>query len=103
MKIRLILSLVAALAFTFSAMISHAAGSLNINQATAAELDDNLLGIGLAKAQAIVNYRAANGPFRSLEDLNKIYGVGPKILENMRPYINFGAIGTENIKDTKAK
>ncbi|MFQ6371508.1 ComEA family DNA-binding protein [Shewanella sp. YIC-542] len=53
---------------------------ININTATAAELQ-MLNGIGEAKAQAIVEYREANGKFTSLEELTKVKGIGPKLLE----------------------
>ncbi|MCL1073308.1 ComEA family DNA-binding protein [Shewanella dokdonensis] len=56
------------------------AQKININTATAAELQ-LLNGIGAAKAQAIVEYREANGKFTSLEDLTKVKGIGPKLIE----------------------
>jgi competence protein ComEA len=61
-------------------------GKININSATAAELD-SLSGIGPAKAQAIVDYRDQNGPFRTIDDLLNVPGIGPKILESIRDQI----------------
>lgn len=49
---------------------------VNINQASAEVLDLSLDGIGAKKAQAIVEYRVANGPFRSVEELAKVKGIG---------------------------
>ena len=61
-------------------------GKININAATAAELD-SLPGIGPTKAQAIVDYRNQNGPFRTVDDLLDVPGIGPKTLETMRDQI----------------
>ncbi len=49
---------------------------VNINNATLEELDKLLIGIGPDKAQAILDYRAANGDFLSAEDLEKVKGIG---------------------------
>lgn len=56
---------------------------VNINTASAEELA-RLSGIGEAKAQAIVEYREANGSFASVEDLIKVKGIGEKLLEKLR-------------------
>jgi len=61
-------------------------GKININSATAAELD-SLSGIGPTKAQAIIDYRNQNGPFRSIDDLLNVTGIGPKTLETIRDQI----------------
>lgn len=58
----------------------------DINRATAAEWDE-LPGIGPAKAQAIVDDRERNGPFRSIDDLARVKGIGPKLLERLREAI----------------
>ena len=57
---------------------------VNINQASAEELADSLAGIGASKAEAIVAYREANGPFQSVEDITAVKGVGPALLEKNR-------------------
>ena len=61
-------------------------GPLNINTATAAQLE-TLDGIGPVLAQRIVEYREANGPFASVEGLLEVKGLGPGILEAIRPQI----------------
>ena len=61
-------------------------GKINLNSATAAELD-SLSGIGPTKALAIIDYRNQNGPFRSIDDLLKVPGIGPKTLDTIRDQI----------------
>jgi competence protein ComEA len=60
------------------------AGPVDINTANANTLAAELNGIGAAKAAAIVAYREANGPFKRLEDLTRVKGVGTKTLEKNR-------------------
>ncbi|MCW3489293.1 ComEA family DNA-binding protein [Dethiobacter alkaliphilus] len=61
-------------------------GKVNINTATAAELEA-LPGIGPAKAAAISRYREENGPFRSVEDLVQVSGIGAKTVESLKEHI----------------
>jgi competence protein ComEA len=63
-----------------------AAGLVNVNTATAPELD-LLPGIGPALAQNIIDYREAHGPFASPEDLLDVPGIGPAKLEQIRDLI----------------
>jgi competence protein ComEA len=63
------------------------AGPVNVNTADAAALARELDGIGPAKAQAIVEYRQKNGPFRSVEDLLKVDGIGERVLEQNKANI----------------
>jgi competence protein ComEA len=60
---------------------------VNINSADASTLARELDGIGPAKAQAIVEYRQKNGPFRTPEDLLKVQGIGERVLEQNRANI----------------
>lgn len=61
-------------------------GTVNINTATAAELE-TLPGIGEKRAADIVADRAANGPFRIPEDLTRVKGIGEGTLAGLIEYI----------------
>ncbi|MDB7860336.1 ComEA family DNA-binding protein [Intestinimonas butyriciproducens] len=61
-------------------------GAVNINTATAAELE-TLPGIGEKRAADIVADRAANGPFRIPEDLTRVKGIGEGTLAGLIEYI----------------
>lgn len=98
MRIRKLLSLFTLLAtFTLSFLVanntlaatdsssdskSHAisveTGKININTADAHILANSMKGIGLKKAQAIVNYRETYGAFPNIQDLSSVSGIGEK-------------------------
>ncbi|MFZ7945467.1 MULTISPECIES: helix-hairpin-helix domain-containing protein [Bacillaceae] len=61
-------------------------GKININKADEKELQ-NLPGIGPAKAAAIVEYRNVSGPFKMVEDLKSINGIGDKTFEKLKDLI----------------
>ncbi|KAB2970519.1 ComEA family DNA-binding protein [Zoogloea sp.] len=77
--------------FLFLALagIHSAFGAVNLNTATVAELD-SVKGIGPSKAQAIVDYRTKNGPFKSLDDLKNIKGFGDKSIARMKDELTVG-------------
>lgn len=58
-------------------------GKVNINTADEATLMA-LKGIGESKAKAILEYRQTNGPFKSVEDLTKVKGIGDTTLSQIR-------------------
>jgi competence ComEA-like helix-hairpin-helix protein len=62
---------------------------IDVNRATWVEWMQ-LDGIGEITARAIVSDRDANGPFRSIEDVTRVKGIGPKTLEAMRPWLACG-------------
>ncbi|MBA2848549.1 helix-hairpin-helix domain-containing protein [Thermosulfuriphilus ammonigenes] len=78
-------SLVVAWLFVFFLATGALAGT-NLNTASAAELE-LLPGIGPKTAQAIVEYRKAHGPFKSIDELLKVKGIGSKKLEKIRPLV----------------
>lgn len=57
---------------------------ININKAGVREIT-RLRGIGEKTALRIIEYRQAHGPFRTLDDLNRIKGIGPKKLSAIAP------------------
>lgn len=59
---------------------------LNLNTATLEELDA-LPGIGVEKAQAILDFREKNGPFHSIQDLLYVPGIGDSILNQIKTSI----------------
>lgn len=58
---------------------------VNVNTADATDLEE-LPEVGPSTAQGIVEYRKANGSFRSLDELEEVPGIGPKTLEKIRPF-----------------
>ena len=66
-----------------------AAAALNLNTATKDELIA-LPGIGPAKAQAIVDYRNQHGPFRSVDEVRKVKGIGEKLFTQIKPELTVG-------------
>lgn len=65
------------------------AGPVDVNTADAKTLARELDGVGMSKAQAIVDYRKANGPFKTAEDLTKVKGLGKKTVELNRQNLRF--------------
>jgi len=61
-------------------------GQININTASASELD-SLPGIGTTYAQRIIDYREQNGGFSSIEDIQNVKGIGPATFAKMKDQI----------------
>lgn len=60
---------------------------LNINTATAEELDARLPGIGPTLAKRIVDYRASHGQFKTVEDLRSVSGIGSRRFDQIKEYV----------------
>jgi competence protein ComEA len=61
--------------------LSAWAGPVNVNTADAETISAELQGVGLTKANAIVEYREEHGPFRSANDLAEVKGIGQRTIE----------------------
>jgi len=77
------------LLFVLFSSISLAYAAVNLNTATVDELDA-VKGIGPSKAKAIVDYRAKNGSFKSLDDLKGVKGFGDKSVAKLRSELTVG-------------
>ena len=62
---------------------------ININTASKEDLE-RLPGIGPVKAQAIIDYREANGPFTTIEQIQNVPGIGPSTFEMIKDLITVG-------------
>ena len=61
--------------------------SVDLNSASAEQLASVLVGVGAAKAHAIIRYRDEVGPFRSVEELEEVKGIGPSIVKRNKTRI----------------
>ena len=71
--------------------LSVFAAKVNINDADVEILATGLTGVGPKIAQRIVDYRNANGPFSSIEQLTEVKGIGIKIIEKNRDELSIEA------------
>lgn len=60
------------------------AGPVDINTASAESLAVNIKGVGKKKAEAIIAYREAFGPFKAVDEIVKVKGIGQRLLEKNR-------------------
>ena len=67
------------------------AGPVDINAADSATLARELNGVGVSRAEAIVDYRLQFGPFQSADELLNVSGIGRQILDANRENILVGA------------
>lgn len=95
---KLFVILVACFAFATAAF----AGQVNLNTASQSELD-TLKGVGPVKAKAIMDYRAKNGPFKSVDDLEKVPGFGKKTVDKLRADLTVNSGAAPSKVEGKAK
>ncbi|MFM7706860.1 MAG: ComEA family DNA-binding protein, partial [Gammaproteobacteria bacterium] len=65
---------------------------VDLNTADAATLARELQGIGESRARAIVEHRRRHGPFRSVDELALVRGIGPNTVERNRSRLRIGAV-----------
>lgn len=83
---KFLLVLMSVVAFSLSASVWAA---VDLNKGTQTELE-TVKGIGPAKAKAIIDYRTKNGPFKSVDDLDKVTGFGKKTVDKVKSEITVG-------------
>lgn len=71
----------------FLLFVSLAFGTVNINKATAPQLQ-TINGIGPTKAKEIIKYRKIHGPFKSVNELENVKGIGPKTVAKMKSQVS---------------
>ncbi|CDH45218.1 MAG: helix-hairpin-helix domain-containing protein [Candidatus Competibacteraceae bacterium] len=86
---KLLTNMLLAFVLAFLSVASFAQ-AIDINTATAEQMDKALKGIGPKKAADIVKYREANGPFTSVDDLAKVPGIKGKTLDMIKPMVTVG-------------
>jgi len=79
-----------------------AAAAVNINTASKEELT-SLKGVGDKRAQEIIDYRKKNGDFKSVDDLEKVPGIGPGIMKQIRSQVSVSGKTTVDKPSDKAK
>jgi comEA protein len=65
---------------------NEVSGKVNLNTASLSQLD-TLTGIGATYAQRIIDYRNANGGFKTIDEIQNVKGIGPKTFEKMKDQI----------------
>jgi len=68
-------------------LFSQSLFAVNINTADAVAIAEELSGVGMKKAQAIIDYRKSNGDFKTIESLTEVKGIGLKTVEKNRDVI----------------
>lgn len=84
----------------FFALVSVAFAAVNVNTATKAELA-TLNGIGDVRAQAIIDYRTKNGPFKSMAELDKVPGIGEGTMAKIAKEVTLSGKTTVAAADVK--
>jgi competence protein ComEA len=85
---------------TFVISTSIAIAAVNLNTATKEDLD-KVKGIGPVKAQAIIDYRKKNGPFKNVDELENVKGFGGKSVKRVRSELTVNGVANAKSTDTK--
>lgn len=87
MKSITIKSLLTLLVTSLFSIWAWASQPVNVNAASAEEIAESLKGVGLSKAEAIVDYRNENGEFKHIDELVNVKGIGIRTVDINREYI----------------
>ncbi|MFN3396964.1 MAG: ComEA family DNA-binding protein [Sulfurimicrobium sp.] len=77
--------------------LAFAAPPVDLNSANQAQLE-SVKGIGPVKAKAIIEYRTKNGPFKSVDDLQKVTGFGKPSVNKLRAEVTVGGAKAADLK-----
>ena len=80
-------SLITMLATGLFSIWAWAAQPVNVNTANAEEIAEALKGVGMSKAEAIVNYRNEYGEFKHIDELVNVKGIGIRTVDINREFI----------------
>jgi competence protein ComEA len=79
---------------------ARAAEVVDINRADAETMIANWKGIGEKKARAIISYRKKNGPFKSIDDLLNVKGIGEGLIKKNKRYMSLSGGARSTAKTT---
>jgi competence protein ComEA len=82
--------------------LAFAATPVDLNSANQAQLE-TVKGIGPVKAKAVIEYRTKNGPFQSVDDLQKVTGFGKASVGKLRSEVMVGGAKAADVKASDAK
>jgi competence protein ComEA len=69
-----------------------AAEPVDVNTADAETISKSLKGVGMSKAEAIIEYRKKHGPFKNADELTLVKGIGERTIELNRADIKVGSV-----------
>jgi competence protein ComEA len=83
-------------------LVNMSWAAVNINTATQSELE-SVKGLGPSKAKAIIEYRDKNGPFKSVDDLDKVKGFGKSSVEKLKGELSVDMAAQQSAGKSTAK
>jgi competence protein ComEA len=69
-----------------------AAEPVDVNTADAETISKSLKGVGMSKAEAIIEYRKKHGPFKNADELTLVKGIGERTVDLNRADIKVGSV-----------